>query len=89
MMDTTKLVVAQHICIRYDIGRFKSANVTKVLSDGVEVKTTSGPVRFDTNGKACDGSGWKLMLEWLDEYPECDHDYYAWRCIHCGKEFPN
>jgi hypothetical protein len=89
MRGTSKLVVGEQISIRCDIGRFKGASVTKVLPDGVEMKTTSGPVMFDTNGNACDGSGWKLMLEWLDEYPDCPHDYYDWRCIRCGKEFPN
>ena len=66
-------------------GRFTSVKVTKVLSDGVEMKTPLGPMNFDTTGKARDGSGWELILE----DPECDHDYYDWRCIHCGKEFPN
>jgi hypothetical protein len=67
MMDMTKTLVVGQDAYMKSGDCFKHAKVTKVLSDGVEMKTASGPLRFDTTGKACDGSGWELILEHPDD----------------------
>jgi hypothetical protein len=66
MMDTKTLVVGQDAYMLRE-GRFKSVKLTKIAPSGVETKTSCGSMRFDTNGKACDGSGWELTLEHPDD----------------------
>lgn len=57
-MDTKTLVVGQYV--RVNRGNYYyDAKVVKVTPDGVEVQTDydKEPLRFDNNGKGCDGKG--------------------------------
>ncbi len=65
-MDTSKLAVGQDLYMMHG-RRFRVVKVTKVMPHGVEMKTSFGPMRFDTNGKACDCSGWELALKHPDD----------------------
>ena len=80
-MDRIKLVVGQDVYMMRT-GCLSLAKVTKITSSGVELKTTRGPMVFDTNSKACDGSDWELTLEDPDEkrFPQTA-SAHAWELI--------
>ena len=62
-MDTKTLVVCQDVYVR-SYTQYFEAKVVKVTSSGVEVQTDCGTLlRFDNEGKECDGNGTHAPLE--------------------------
>ena len=62
-MDTKTLVVGQDVYAR-SYTQYFEAKVVKVTSSGVEVQTDCGTLlRFDNEGKECDGNGTHGLLE--------------------------